>query len=140
MALIALLPGDGIGPEVIQQARRVLDALDLDLRYEEAPVGGVAYHTLGHPLPETTLDVARRADALLFGAVGDPTCDNLERALRPEQAILGLPTDPNRKKRWCINCGKQHAGASKFNASVTAAASIPLAPPPPPPASTQEEF
>jgi 3-isopropylmalate dehydrogenase len=90
MALIALLPGDGIGPEVIQQARRVLDALDLDLTYAEAPVGGVAYHTLGHPLPETTLDVARRADALLFGAVGDPTCDNLGRALRPEQAILGL--------------------------------------------------
>ncbi len=90
MALIALLPGDGIGPEVIQQARRVLDALDLDLRYEEAPVGGVAYHSFGHPLPEATLDVARRADALLFGAVGDPTCDTLERALRPEQAILGL--------------------------------------------------
>jgi isocitrate/isopropylmalate dehydrogenase len=63
MALIALLPGDGIGPEVITQARRVLDALDLDLRYEEAPVGGVAYHSVGHPLPEATLDVARRADA-----------------------------------------------------------------------------
>ena len=90
MAMIALLPGDGIGPEVIAQARRVLDALDLDLTYEEAPVGGVAYHAFGHPLPEATLDVARRADALLFGAVGDPTCDNLERALRPEQAILGL--------------------------------------------------
>ena len=66
MALIALLPGDGIGPEVIQQARRVLDALDLDLRYEEAPVGGAAYHALGHPLPETTLDLALRADALLL--------------------------------------------------------------------------
>ncbi len=90
MALIALLPGDGIGPEVIAQARRVLDALDLDLTYEEAPVGGIAYHTTGHPLPDATLDVARRADALLFGAVGDPSCDNLERALRPEQAILGL--------------------------------------------------
>ena len=90
MALIALLPGDGIGPEVITEARRVLDALDLDLRYEEAPVGGVAYHQAGHPLPEATLDLARRADALLFGAVGDPRCDSLERALRPEQAILGL--------------------------------------------------
>ncbi len=90
MAMIALLPGDGIGPEVIQQARRVLDALDLDLTYEQALVGGVAYHATGHPLPEATLDVARRADALLFGAVGDPGCDNLERALRPEQAILGL--------------------------------------------------
>ena len=90
MALIALLPGDGIGPEVITQARRVLDALDLDLTYEEAPVGGVAYHSVGHPLPEATLELARRADALLFGAVGDPRCDSLERALRPEQAILGL--------------------------------------------------
>ncbi len=90
MAMIALLPGDGIGPEVIQQARRVLDALDLDLTYEQALVGGVAYHATGHPLPEATLDVARRANALLFGAVGDPGCDNLERALRPEQAILGL--------------------------------------------------
>ncbi|MEA1083995.1 3-isopropylmalate dehydrogenase [Sphingomonas sp. CD22] len=90
MALIALLPGDGIGPEVITQARRVLDALDLDLTYEEALVGGVAYHSVGHPLPEATLDLARRADALLFGAVGDPRCDSLERALRPEQAILGL--------------------------------------------------
>ncbi|USU10577.1 3-isopropylmalate dehydrogenase [Sphingomonadaceae bacterium OTU29MARTA1] len=88
--MIALLPGDGIGPEVIQQARRVLDALDLDLTYEQALVGGVAYHATGHPLPEATLDVARRANALLFGAVGDPGCDNLERALRPEQAILGL--------------------------------------------------
>lgn len=90
MALIALLPGDGIGPEVIAQARRVLDALALDLSYEEAPVGGAAYHAVGHPLPEATLEVARRADALLFGAVGDPSCDTLERALRPEQAILGL--------------------------------------------------
>ena len=90
MAMIALLAGDGIGPEVVAQARRVLDALDLDLTYEEALVGGVAYHQAGHPLPEATLDVARRADALLFGAVGDPTCDTLERGLRPEQAILGL--------------------------------------------------
>ncbi|PVE55896.1 3-isopropylmalate dehydrogenase [Arthrobacter sp. TPD3018] len=88
--MIALLAGDGIGPEVVAQARRVLDALDLDLTYEEALVGGVAYHQAGHPLPEATLDVARRADALLFGAVGDPTCDTLERGLRPEQAILGL--------------------------------------------------
>ncbi len=90
MAMIALLAGDGIGPEVVAQARRVLDALDLNLTYEEALVGGVAYHQAGHPLPEATLDVARRADALLFGAVGDPTCDSLERGLRPEQAILGL--------------------------------------------------
>ena len=89
--LIALLPGDGIGPEVVTQAKRVLDALSLDgLSYEEAPVGGAAYKTSGHPLPEATLDLARRADAILFGAVGDPDCDVLERHLRPEQAILGL--------------------------------------------------
>src|SRR3546814_245238 len=89
--LIALLPGDGIGPEVIAEARRVLDALGLEgLSYEEAQVGGAAYKMKGHPLPPETLDLAKRADAILFGAVGDPACDSLERALRPEQAILGL--------------------------------------------------
>lgn len=87
---VALLPGDGIGPEVIAEARRVLDALGLDLAYEEAPVGGAAYKAAGHPLPAETLEVAKRADAILFGAVGDPDCDALERHLRPEQAILGL--------------------------------------------------
>jgi len=90
MPLIAVLPGDGIGPEVTAQARRVLHALDLGLSFEEAPVGGAAYFSDGHPLPGHTLDLAKRADALLFGAVGDPRCDNLERHLRPEQAILGL--------------------------------------------------
>lgn len=89
--LIALLPGDGIGPEVIDQAKRVLDAAGVnDVTYETAPVGGAAYKTAGHPLPDATLDLAKRADAILFGAVGDPDCDNLERHLRPEQAILGL--------------------------------------------------
>jgi 3-isopropylmalate dehydrogenase len=89
--LIALLPGDGIGPEVITEARRVLDALALSgLVYEEALVGGAAYKASGHPLPPATLDLAKRADAILFGAVGDPDCDALERHLRPEQAILGL--------------------------------------------------
>jgi 3-isopropylmalate dehydrogenase len=89
--LIALLPGDGIGPEVIAEARRVLDALSLsDMEFAEAPVGGAAYKLSGHPLPQATLDLAKRADAILFGAVGDPDCDALERHLRPEQAILGL--------------------------------------------------
>ena len=88
--LIALLAGDGIGPEVIAQARRVLDALGLDLTFEEGLVGGAAYHAIGHPLPPETLALAQRADAILFGAVGDPACDGLERSLRPEQAILGL--------------------------------------------------
>ena len=93
--LIALLPGDGIGPEVITQARRVLDALIASgalpaMTFEEAPVGGAAYKASGHPLPPETLALAKRADAILFGAVGDPDCDALERHLRPEQAILGL--------------------------------------------------
>lgn len=90
MALIAILPGDGIGPEVTAEARRVLDALALDLSFEEAPVGGAAYRTAGHPLPADTLALARRANAILFGAVGDFGLDHLDRALRPEQAILGL--------------------------------------------------
>ncbi|HWJ69103.1 MAG TPA: 3-isopropylmalate dehydrogenase [Sphingobium sp.] len=89
--LVAVLAGDGIGPEIIAQARRVLDALAIpDLRFEEALVGGAAYKATGHPLPPETLDLAKRADAILFGAVGDPDCDALERHLRPEQAILGL--------------------------------------------------
>ncbi len=89
--LIALLPGDGIGPEVITEAQRVLDALRIDgLTFEEALVGGAACKATGHPLPADTLALAKRADAILFGAVGDPDCDALERHLRPEQAILGL--------------------------------------------------
>ncbi len=89
--LIALLPGDGIGPEVIAQARRVLEALFGDrMRFEEAPVGYTAYASEGHPLPPATLDLARRADAILFGSVGDPRGDALPREHRPEQAILGL--------------------------------------------------
>jgi 3-isopropylmalate dehydrogenase len=91
MKLIALLPGDGIGPEVAAEAKRVLDALGLaNLSYQVAMVGGAAYKATGHPLPSETLDIARRADAILFGAVGDPDCDALDRHLRPEQAILGL--------------------------------------------------
>jgi 3-isopropylmalate dehydrogenase len=88
--LVAVLPGDGIGPEVVAEARRVLEALGLGLRFEDAPVGGAAYKAHGHPLPSETLALARRADAILFGAVGDPDCDALPRELRPEQAILGL--------------------------------------------------
>ncbi len=88
---IAVLAGDGIGPEVTREAVRVLEALDLPgLELVTADVGGAAYKKHGHPLPAETLEVARSADAILFGAVGDPDCDNLERHLRPEQAILGL--------------------------------------------------
>ena len=88
---IAVLAGDGIGPEVTTQALRVLDALALPgLETVAAEVGGAAYHRHGHPLPPATLEAARASDAILFGAVGDPSCDKLERHLRPEQAILGL--------------------------------------------------
>jgi len=88
---IAVLPGDGIGPEVTAEAVAVLEMLGLPgLTLFTGDVGGAAYHRHGHPLPEETLDMARAADAILFGAVGDPTCDALERHLRPEQAILGL--------------------------------------------------
>ena len=88
---IAVLAGDGIGPEVTTQALRVLDALALPgLETVAAEVGGAAYHRHGHPLPPATLEAARSCDAILFGAVGDPSCDKLERHLRPEQAILGL--------------------------------------------------
>ncbi len=88
---IAILPGDGIGPEIMAEARKVLDALELPgLTVWEADVGGVGYRRHGHPLPPETLDMAKAADAVLFGAVGDPECDGLERHLRPEQAILGL--------------------------------------------------
>jgi 3-isopropylmalate dehydrogenase len=87
---IAVLPGDGIGPEIIAQALRALRALELKCELEEAPVGGAAYEAHGHPLPESTLKLAQAADAVLFGAVGDWKYDTLERALRPEQAILGL--------------------------------------------------
>ena len=87
---IAVLPGDGIGTEIVAEAVKVLRALELPLETETAPVGGAAYEAHGHPLPETTLKLAQAADAILFGAVGDWKYDKLERALRPEQAILGL--------------------------------------------------
>ena len=87
---VAVLPGDGIGPEIIAQALRVLRKLDLNFQFQEAPVGGAGYLAHGDPLPEKTLSLAREADAILFGAVGDPRHDALPRAKRPEQAILGL--------------------------------------------------
>ncbi len=87
---IAVLPGDGIGTEIVAEAVKVLQALDLRLELEQAPVGGAAYDTHGHPLPDSTLNLARAADAILFGAVGDWKYDTLDRPLRPEQAILGL--------------------------------------------------
>ena len=87
---IAVLPGDGIGPEIVEQACRVLRALSLPLELEQAPVGGTAYDLHGHPLPEATLALAKSSRAVLFGAVGDWKYDKLPREHRPEQAILGL--------------------------------------------------
>ena len=87
---IAILPGDGIGPEIVAQAVKVLNVLGESFELETAPVGGAGYAAHGHPLPEGTLALAKAADAVLFGAVGDYQYDNLERQFRPEQAILGL--------------------------------------------------
>jgi len=87
---IAVLPGDGIGTEIVAEAVKVLGVLDLAFEMETALVGGAAYDAHGHPLPDSTLTLAKQADAVLFGAVGDWKYDKLERALRPEQAILGL--------------------------------------------------
>jgi 3-isopropylmalate dehydrogenase len=88
---IAVFGGDGIGPEVTAEAVRVLEALGLnDLELVEGDVGAAAYRKHGDPLPPETLAIARAADAILFGSVGDFGLDHLERHLRPEQAILGL--------------------------------------------------
>ena len=87
---IAVLPGDGIGTEIMAEAVKVLNVLELDLTMETALVGGAAFEAHGHPLPESTLKLAMDSDAVLFGAVGDWKYDTLDRPLRPEQAILGL--------------------------------------------------
>ncbi len=90
---IAILPGDGIGPEIVAEAVRVLDVLrrgGLAIESESAPIGGAGYDAAKVPLPESTLALARKADAVLLGAVGGPKYDTLPRALRPEQGILGI--------------------------------------------------
>jgi 3-isopropylmalate dehydrogenase len=87
---IAILPGDGIGTEIVAEAVKVLNVLDLKFEMETALVGGAAYEAHGHPLPDATLKLAKEADAVLFGAVGDWKYDKLDRPLRPEQAVLGL--------------------------------------------------
>jgi 3-isopropylmalate dehydrogenase len=87
---IAVLPGDGIGTEIIAQAVRVLRRLELPLEFEEAPVGGAGYAAAGDPLPEATLALARKADAILFGAIGGPQFDSLPRDKRPERGLLRL--------------------------------------------------
>jgi len=92
--MIAILPGDGIGPEVVAEAVKILERLRRDfglkIETETAPVGGTAYDIHKQPLPETTLKLARQADAVLLGAVGGEKWDTLPRELRPEKALLGL--------------------------------------------------
>lgn len=94
MSHILILPGDGIGPEIVQEAVRVLRAAEqrfgLDISLDEAPVGGAAYDLHGDPLPESTLDKARAADAILFGSIGGPKWDTIERDKRPERGLLRL--------------------------------------------------
>jgi 3-isopropylmalate dehydrogenase len=90
---IAVLPGDGIGPEIVSQAVHVLDVLrreGLSVEMESAAIGGAGFEAAKQPLPEATLTLAREADAVLLGAVGGPQWDSLPRALRPEQGILGI--------------------------------------------------
>jgi len=92
---ICVLPGDGIGPEIIAQAVRVLDSLDLKFELEEALLGGSAVDATGSPYPEATQKLAREADAVLLGAVGGPQWDTLPREKRPERGLLGIRKDLN---------------------------------------------
>jgi len=90
---ICVLPGDGIGPEIVAEAVKVLDALSLPLEYEYALLGGAAIDATSEPYPEATREAARRADAVLLGAVGGPKWDELPRAQRPERGLLGIRKD-----------------------------------------------
>jgi 3-isopropylmalate dehydrogenase len=95
---IAVLPGDGIGPEIVAQAVKVLKALSTDglkVEMEEAPIGGAGYDAAGDPLPEATLKLAQEADAVLLGAVGGPRYDTLDRPLRPERGLLRIRKELN---------------------------------------------
>ena len=91
---ITVLPGDGIGPEVIREAVKILKIVEskknLKMNLTEAPVGGAGYEAAGHPLPEDTLKAAQSADAVLLGAVGGPQWEKIDFSLRPERALLGL--------------------------------------------------
>ena len=93
---IAVMAGDGIGPEIMAEALKVIDVLrgdGLKIETESALIGGAAYDVHGHPLPAATLQLAKEADAVLFGSVGGPKYDTLPREHRPEKAILGLRKD-----------------------------------------------
>ncbi len=93
---LAILPGDGIGPEIVAQAVKVLKALNIkDLSMTEAPIGGAGYEAAGDPLPDATLKLAKESDAVLLGAVGDWKYDKLERHLRPERGLLRIRKELN---------------------------------------------
>ena len=93
---LAILPGDGIGPEIVAQAVKVLKALTIkDLTLTEAPIGGAGYEAAGDPLPLATLQLAKDSDAVLLGAVGDWKYDKLERHLRPERGLLRIRKELN---------------------------------------------
>ena len=92
---IAVLPGDGIGPEIVAQAVKVLKALNLEMQLEEAPIGGAGYEAAGDPLPEATLKLAKASDAVLLGAVGDWKYDTLPRDQRPERGLLRIRKELN---------------------------------------------
>jgi len=90
---IAMLPGDGIGTEIVAEAAKVLECLRRDglpIETETAPIGGAGYDAAGQPLPESTLVIAQRADAVVLGAVGGPKYESLPRHLRPEQGLLSI--------------------------------------------------
>ncbi|OYY73779.1 MAG: 3-isopropylmalate dehydrogenase [Gammaproteobacteria bacterium 28-57-27] len=91
---ILVLPGDGIGPEIVDEAVKVLDVLvgefELDIEMDEGLIGGAAYDAAGHPFPDSTREMALEADAILLGAVGGPQYDNLDRPLRPERGLLAI--------------------------------------------------
>nr|WP_296749669.1 3-isopropylmalate dehydrogenase [Thioalkalivibrio sp.] len=97
MQRISVLPGDGIGPEIVNEALRVLDRVaeleGMEFEIDEGLIGGAAYDAVGHPYPEATRVMAREADAILLGAVGGPQYEALERELRPERGLLGIRSD-----------------------------------------------
>lgn len=122
---IAILPGDGIGPEIIEQGVRILNSLDENFNIETALVGGSSYEVYGYPLPEHTLKLAKEADAILFGAVGDWKYDRLEPKLRPEQAILGLRKNLNLFANFRpINLYSELAGASPLKLDIISGLNI----------------
>lgn len=95
MMKIAVLSGDGIGPEIVAQAVKVLQALGLEMQLDEAPIGGAGYEAAGDPLPADTLALAKAADAVLLGAVGDWKYDSLPRDMRPERGLLRIRKELN---------------------------------------------